>query len=314
MSKPLSQVQRIVQFLKENEGRGYTAREIAISITDRYTDEYELKRRHHDSPEEKDFITQVVAEIGSQKDRIKKSSGNKVSWVDRPRPRRYGYNLVDGAPSSDLDPAKTGEPSATLKKKKETIFTEHELYPMLISYLNSELGLFSQRIDEKRSRNNRGENGNQWLHPDIVSMEPVDAGWDVLVKDCANNCGTQRARLWSFEVKKELTSSDLRKSFFQAVSNSSWANEGYLVAAKIASPQVEKELRMLSALHGIGFILLNVDNPSESEVMLPALSKTNVDWQSVNRIVVENSDFRDYIELVSMFCQTGKLRPGEWNK
>jgi hypothetical protein len=66
--------------------------------------------------------------------------------------------------------------------------------------------------------------------------------------------------------KKELNSSNIRSSFFQAVSNSSWANEGYLVATSISTSEVEEELRMLSALHGIGVILLNPENPTESEI------------------------------------------------
>jgi len=49
---------------------------------------------------------------------------------------------------------------------------------------------------------------------------------------------------------------------FQAVSNSSWANFGYLVAAEIGGTDTLKELRMLFAARGIGFIKLDVDNPS----------------------------------------------------
>ena len=71
---------------------------------------------------------------------------------------------------------------------------------------------------------------------------------------------------------------------------------------------------MLSALHGIGVILLNPENPSESEMMLPARSRADVDWQSVNRILVENEDFKDYIELVSTYYQTGRVRARDWNK
>jgi len=71
---------------------------------------------------------------------------------------------------------------------------------------------------------------------------------------------------------------------------------------------------MLSALHGIGVILLNPENPSESEILLPAKSRPEIDWQSVNRILVENSDFKDYIELVSTYYQTGRIRKKDWNK
>ncbi len=98
------------------------------------------------------------------------------------------------------------------------------------------------------------------------------------------------------------------------MSNSSWANEGYLVATAITDSATEKELRMLSALHGIGVILLNPENPSESEMMLPARARSEVDWESVNRIVLENEDFRDYIELVSTYYQTGRVRSRDWNR
>ncbi|MFR1532553.1 MAG: hypothetical protein ACLSTO_01975 [Bilophila wadsworthia] len=108
------------------------------------------------------------------------------------------------------------------------------------------------RIREGRSHNTRGNGGNQWLHPDIVAMEPVDKAWGKHVKACGHASGSTCVRLWSFEVKKTLTVANIRKCFFQAVSNSSWAHEGYLVATAIADDRVEQELRMLSALHGIG--------------------------------------------------------------
>ena len=170
------------------------------------------------------------------------------------------------------------------------------------------------RIDEKRSKNSYGKGGNQWLHPDIVAMQPVDKEWNDLVRNCAKLGSGQTVRLWSFEVKKELNSSNVRKSFFQAVSNSSWANEGYLVATSISDAVGEQELRMLSQLHGIGVILLNPQNPTESEMMLPATARAEVDWQSVNRILTENEDFKDYIDLVSTYFQTGRVRVKDWNK
>ena len=145
-------------------------------------------------------------------------------------------------------------------------------------------------------------------------MQPIDKEWDDLVRTCVKRGEGKRVRLWSFEVKKELNGSNIMSSFFQAVSNSSWANEGYLVTTSIADNKVTQELRMLSALHGIGLILLDSENPSESDIMLPATSRSDIDWQSVNRIVVENDDFKNYIELVSIYYQTGTIRGGDWNK
>lgn len=145
-------------------------------------------------------------------------------------------------------------------------------------------------------------------------MQPIDKEWNELIRSCVKQGAGQSVRLWSFEVKKELNVSNARKSFFQAVSNSSWANEGYLVVTSISDANTEKELRMLSALHGIGVILLNPENPSESEMILPARSRQDVDWESTNRILIENEDFCDYIDLVSTYYQTGRIRARDWNK
>ena len=169
------------------------------------------------------------------------------------------------------------------------------------------------RIREGRSHNTRGNGGNQWLHPDIVAMEPVDKAWGKHVKACGHASGSTCVRLWSFDVKKTLTVANIRKCFFQAVSNSSWAHEGYLVATAIADDRVEQELRMLSALHGIGVILLDPENPSESEILLPAQKKPDADWQSIDRLAKENGDFHEFIELVSVYFQTGTLREKDWD-
>ncbi|MCW1285344.1 HrgA protein, partial [Acinetobacter baumannii] len=205
------------------------------------------------------------------------------------------------------------EPEINLPIIKSGNLSEHDLYPILTEFLKSELNLYCLRIDEKRSKNSRGQNGNQWLHPDIVAMQPLDRHWNEPVKSCVKHGSGQNVRLWSFEVKKELNSTNIRSSFFQAVSNSSWANEGYLVATSISTSDVEDELRMLSALHGIGVILLTPENPTESEILLPARRRTEVDWQSINRIVNENADFKNFIELVSIYYQTGRIRTQDWN-
>lgn len=309
----LSQSQKIVELLKANPNEKFNARQIAEQIVNAYPEDYREKRQNPRFVDDKAFISQVVAEIGSQKDQIVKNDSH-VFWQDKPRPRVYWYNpdKVVGEILPEIDEGEDDTPEVL--NVAESSFSEHDLYPILIDYLKTELNLYCQRIDEKRSKNSRGSGGNQWLHPDIVAMQPVDKEWNELIRSCVKQGAGQSVRLWSFEVKKELTGSNARKSFFQAVSNSSWANEGYLVATSISDSSVEQELRMLSALHGIGVILLNPENPSESEMMLPAKSRAEVDWQSVNRILVENADFKDYIELVSTYYQTGRVRARDWNK
>lgn len=149
------------------------------------------------------------------------------------------------------------------------------------------------------------------LYPDMVGMEDFGADWAEAVKKCVREYGDKRARLWSFEVKILLNRSNVREAWFQSVSNSSWANLGYLVASQIDS-DVIKELRMLSAAHGIGVIRLDKENPAESEILIPAKEKFEIDWDTCNRLVEENRDFKSFIDLVRHFHQTGDLKDNDW--
>ena len=308
----LSQSQKVAKFLKDNPKQKFTARQIAEQITKMYAEDYQDKRQNPRFRNKKAFVQQIVAEIGAQKDQILRNERH-IFLQDKPRPRVFWYN-PDETTDTLIQPDQEDVEFEEVVSVSRNTVSEHDLYPVLIDYLKSELKLYCQRIDEKRSKNTHGKYGNQWLHPDIVAMQPVDKEWDDLIRTCVKHGAGQSVRLWSFEVKKILNRSNARKSFFQAVSNSSWANEGYLVTTALESNAVEQELRMLSALHGIGVILLNPENPSESEMLLPARSRVEVDWQSVDRIVKENIDFKEFIELISTYYQTGRVRAKDWNK
>lgn len=313
----LSQTQKIANWLMENPNQKFTAREIAQAIIKRYPEDYQEKRLNDRFVSEQDFIQQIVAEIGAQKDQIIKKN-KKIRWQDKPKPRVYWFDdtrtmgLVNSLVADDL--ADIEYEADKQQQVKQAQLTEHDLYPLLIRYLASELKLYSMRIDEKRSSNRYGMNANKWLHPDIVAMEPIAETWDQLVRTCVLKGDGQSVRLWSFEVKRSMTRANVREYFFQAVSNSTWANEGYLVCTSIAGDGTEDELRMLSALHGIGVIVLNTKDLSESEILIPARAKTDIDWQTVNRLVVENGDMKEFVDLVSNYYETGRLRAKDWNK
>ncbi len=249
-----------------------------------------------------DLIQQIVAEIGSQRPRLQKRTPN-IKTTDS-RPRKYYYTKQSDADEADA----TQENSLT----SQTIPLEHRLYPYLTEYLKSEHNLYVKRIDEKRSTNNRGPKGNEWLYPDIVALEDLSQEWSQHVTQCAKQYGDKKAKLWSFEVKRLINSSNVRSAFFQAVSNSSWANFGYLVAAELEE-KARKELQMLASLHGIGFILLDIEAPSESQIIIPAKERTDLDWTSINRITNANKDFSDYIDEIHDFCLTGKTKSNDWD-
>jgi hypothetical protein len=129
---------------------------------------------------------------------------------------------------------------------------ERAMYPLLLLYLWKEFGVYSKRIDEKRSSNKRGPNGNRWLYPDVVGMDDLGAEWHQEVRDCVNQYSDKRTKLWSFKAKLLVDRSNVRECFSLTVSNSSWANFGYLVAAEIEGQDTLLELRMRFAAHGIG--------------------------------------------------------------
>lgn len=85
------------------------------------------------------------------------------------------------------------------------------------------------------------------------------------------------------------------------------------MAAEVEGEDTNKELRILSARHGIGIIKLDFENPSESQVMIPAFVRSDLDWNHINRLSVENADFRDFIQNVRHFHQTGDVRSKDWD-
>ncbi|MPX98100.1 HrgA protein, partial [Salinivibrio sp. VYel6] len=90
MSK-LSQSQKVLQFLRNNPKERFNARAISEAIVRLYPSDYIEKRNNPRFVDEKAFITQIVAEIGAQKDQIANQSPH-IFWQDKPRPRLYWYD------------------------------------------------------------------------------------------------------------------------------------------------------------------------------------------------------------------------------
>ena len=113
----------------------------------------------------------------------------------------------------------------------------------------------------------------------------------------------------SFEMKKNIDYSNLRQYFFQAVSNSSWANEGYLVCLKIdEDPNFKNELQRLSNAFGIGIIKLNPESISESEIICNARYNENIDWDTLERLSEDNPDFNKFISDLTEDIALGKVK------
>lgn len=307
-SESLQLLKRVPEVLREHPERRFKAKELANLIFEKFPNEcYAKLERSKSLTNEAQLLQQIAAEIGSLKPKIQAREINVRTTEGKPPRHYYWSDANEAEEDTTLLPNAPGRMGSSVVPA----FTEYDLYPILGEYLSQE-GVVSMRIDERRSSNSRGAGGNRWLYPDVVGLEDLTHGWDQELRQCVREIGDARSLLWSLEVKIRLNRSNVRESYFQAVSNSSWANFGYLVALEIEGHSTMPELRMLSALHGIGVIQLDAENPSESQILIPARPRAEVDWSSCNRILMENSDFKEFIKRVRQFYQTGD-RPLNWN-
>jgi hypothetical protein len=106
----------------------------------------------------------------------------------------------------------------------------------------------------------------------------------------------------------------LRESFFQTVSNSSWAHEGYLVAAEISvDVDFQAELKRLSSSFGIGVIKINMEEPDSSEILFSARANENLDWDTINKLTM-NPDFKDFLKRIKTDISSKEIRKEQYDK
>ena len=296
------------EFLRDNTEQKFTAKQIAESILKEFPAECQEKKiKSTYIKTDADLVRQIAAEIASKRPTLQKNHSKIKTTEGRPR-QYYWTNKSNQAEVTEAEDA-----DATTDPVTNSGLKEHDLYPLLSKYLWSEFGIYPKRIDEKRASNKQGPKGNRWLYPDLVGMEDLTTDWDQEIKDVVREYADKKTKLWSFEVKMLLNRSNVREAFFQAVSNSSWANFGYLASAEIEGIETMKELRMLFSLHGIGLIQIDSENPAESQILIPAREKPEVDWATCNRLTRENKDFLKFIRLVRQFHQTDDPRPKDWD-
>lgn len=196
-------------------------------------------------------------------------------------------------------------------KKRKFDYLEKDLHAFLTYYAYYHLRCYTKTINHSLST--KKEFG-EWVHPDIVGCYYPLEEWKTEVYELSSAIGDVSIKIISFELKRELNFGNLRESFFQTVSNSSWANEGYLVAANISKDDdFVDELTRLSTSFGIGVIELSIEDPHSTNILLPAKYRDRLDWETINKLTM-NSDFKEFLSRVKIDISSKKIHKKEYDR
>ncbi|MCR5662941.1 MAG: HrgA protein [bacterium] len=149
-----------------------------------------------------------------------------------------------------------------------------------------------------------------WYYPDLIGVYFPFSEYSEQTRDISRIMNSPLFKIFSFEMKLVLKKSELRSCYFQAVSNSSWANEGYLVAAYIDwnDPELKKELTLLSNSFGIGVIKLNLEEPKDSEILIPARVKSFLDIDTLeNNLMANNPGVEELFNAVILSEKNNRI-------
>ena len=214
--------------------------------------------------------------------RIKQENGSYAYYLTK-NEQDIGIEILSGS---------TETTSVKLPKVKAKSYNERDLHRLLSSYLKN-TKIYSKTIFHEHSKN--GKDNNQiWTHPDMVGVKFLNLQTKVSQNFLKSINRVDTFKLSSYELKKEINSdTELKKAYFQAVSNSSWANYGYLVAFEF-SDSLSDEMERLNQSFGIGVIELNA-NPYQSKILFPAIYK-DLDFKTIDKLCKINKEFEQFIE------------------
>ncbi len=237
--------------------------------------------------------------IGAQLGRFIRKNDTRVKRIKG----KKGYEYYLSKYEDELNLSEIVENGQKEKVAKLKAYQERDLHKLLSSYLKNK-NIYSKTIFHEKSLNSK-DNHQKWIHPDMIGIKFLNLqnkSSQALLKVINKSDAFE---LISYELKKEIKSDyELKKTYFQAVSNSSWANYGYLVAFEINS-NLKEEMERLNQSFGIGIIELK-GNPYESKVLYPAKNK-ELDFKTIDKLCQINNDFERFIsQTESLLSATDK--------
>ena len=235
-----------------------------------------------------------VIDRKSMSKELKNSSGSIGTCCDVTKYAAEIENLIGG----------TGFVSPASQKKEEETpakhFDERSLHILFCNYLRTR-GIYAKTIYHEKS-STKGDNAQKWIHPDIVGAQFEDFKNDATLALLKATEPKESIHIYSYELKRRIESDyQLKQYYFQALSNSSWANYGYLVAFEI-NEDLDEEMARLNNAFGIGIILMQAN---DSKILFPAREKA-LDYNTIEKLNNLNPDFCEFIKKLSKVMNASK--------
>ena len=235
----------------------------------------------------------------------------------RKNPARFFLKSRQGELRPD-DTLMVEPPHKATGQAKRDSYSERQLHPLVAYFAFSNTGfnrgrqIYTKTIFHEKTRPG---SPSEWVHPDMVGVYLPLEDWNKTLIEFNKATDKGAIRLYSFEIKKVIDRGNYRESFFQAVSNSSWANEGYLVAPEVQQrDDLLAELERLSNSFGIGLIHLNLGDIDSSTVLYPATHRPYLDWELMNKLCDANEDFEAFIRDVKTDYEGGKIHKSDYDQ
>lgn len=247
-----------------------------------------IKEKYYDFKTSKTPRSTISAQLGG----FIRNGDSRVKRIKN-KQGRFQYFLVKYEDAIDINVIDSVVLNSTSSSQSlSTSYKERDLHKLLAAFLKNK-GIYSKTIFHEKSKGSK-DSHQKWVHPDSVGIKYLS----LQNKNSQNLLkAVNRAdifKLYSYEIKREInTDYELKKYYFQAVSNSSWANYGYLVAYEINSSLYD-EMERLNQSFGIGVIELN-PNPYESKILLTSKIK-GIDYKTLDKLCKINGDFDRFIE------------------
>lgn len=241
-----------------------------------------------------DWLDKTIDRKSMSKE-LKNSSGSIGTCCDITKYAEEIQGLIDGSTVTTV----TIPPVSNVPEPPKH-FDERSLHKLFCSYLRTR-GIYAKTIYHEKS-SNKVDSAQKWIHPDIVGVQYEDFKNDATLALLKATEPKESIHIYSYELKRRIESDyQLKQYYFQALSNSSWANFGYLVAFEI-NEELDEEMARLNNAFGIGIILMQAN---DSKILYPAKEKA-LDYNTIEKLNNLNPDFCEFIKKLSKVMNASK--------